>query len=86
MTTSELLQIRGTFSSTIPARFPLVYVRLSSGRTVLVGRHCFSSIVAEDLSEMDRADWTPLTDEETDQAWDLVNLYCRTGSLDGMAV
>ena len=50
---------------------------LSTGRTISAGIHCFSSAVNADGSEMQRSEWTPLTEEETSEAWGIVDGKCR---------
>jgi hypothetical protein len=50
-------------------------VRLSTGRPVMIGKHCYSSMITETLEEMDRSDYTPLTRSEEDECWNLVGRY-----------
>ena len=50
---------------------------LSTGRAILAGIHCYSSIVRADGTEMDRSEWVALTDAEQDEAWAIVNERCR---------
>jgi hypothetical protein len=50
---------------------------LSTGRTISAGLHCYSSAVNADGSEMARADYTPLTEAEQTEAWQIVDARCR---------
>lgn len=55
--------------------FPLA--TLSTGRIIAVGIHSYASQVNADGTQKDRADHTPMTHAEQDEAWDLVNARCR---------
>lgn len=50
-------------------------VRISTGRPVMIGKHCYSSLISETLEELDRSEYVPPTRDEEDEIWNLVGRY-----------